>query len=204
MVAAIDLDVSTFIGGEVAKSRAAIDALDTPHYSQILAEIAEKVVETLRAGGKIMFCGNGGSAADSQHLAAELVGRQNYNRAAAAGLALTVDSSALTAIGNDYGYETVFSRQVEALGNRGDVLIGISTSGRSPNVVRAIEAAKAKGITTVSFTGNESRDMANADILLPVPAKETAKIQELHITCGHIVFALAERILFPDDYPGNR
>lgn len=204
MVAAINLDVSTFIDGEIAKSRAAIDALATPHYSQILAEIADKVVDSLRAGGKIMFCGNGGSAADSQHLAAELVGRQNYNRAAAAGLALTVDSSALTAIGNDYGYETVFSRQVEALGNAGDVLIGISTSGRSPNVVRAIDAAKAKGITTVSFTGNESRDMANADILLPVPAKETAKIQELHITCGHIVFALAERILFPDEYPGNR
>lgn len=203
MVAAMNLDVSTFISGEIAKSRAAIDALHTSHYLQTLAEIAGKVVDTLRAGGKIMFCGNGGSAADSQHLAAELVGRQNYNRAAAAGLALTVDSSALTAIGNDYGYESVFSRQVEALGSAGDVLIGISTSGRSPNVVRAIDAAKAKGITTVSFTGNESRDMANADILLPVPAKETAKIQELHITCGHIVFALAERILFPDEYPGN-
>ncbi len=203
MVTAMNLDVPAFIDGEIAKSRAAIDALDTPHYSQILSEIAGKVVDTLRAGGKIMFCGNGGSAADSQHLAAELVGRQNYNRAAAAGLALTVDSSALTAIGNDYGYETVFSRQIEGLGQAGDLLIGISTSGRSANVVRAIEAAKAKGITTVSFTGHECRDMGIADILLPVPAKETAKIQELHITCGHIVFALAERILFPDDYPGS-
>ena len=203
MVAAMNLDVPAFIDGEIAKSRAAIDALDTPHYSQILSEIAAKVVDTLRAGGKIMFCGNGGSAADSQHLAAELVGRQNYNRAAAAGLALTVDSSALTAIGNDYGYETVFSRQIEGLGHAGDLLIGISTSGRSANVVRAIEAAKAKGITTVSFTGHECRDMGIADILLPVPAKETAKIQELHITCGHIVFALAERILFPDEYPGR-
>jgi D-sedoheptulose 7-phosphate isomerase len=203
VVAALNLDVPAFIDGEIAKSRAAIDALDTPHYSQILSEIAAKVVDTLRAGGKIMFCGNGGSAADSQHLAAELVGRQNYNRAAAAGLALTVDSSALTAIGNDYGYETVFSRQIEGLGHAGDLLIGISTSGRSANVVRAIEAAKAKGITTVSFTGHECRDMGIADILLPVPAKETAKIQELHITCGHIVFALAERILFPDEYPGS-
>jgi D-sedoheptulose 7-phosphate isomerase len=199
----MNLDVPAFIDGEIAKSRAAIDALDTPYYSQILSEIAGKVVDTLRAGGKIMFCGNGGSAADSQHLAAELVGRQNYNRAAAAGLALTVDSSALTAIGNDYGYETVFSRQIEGLGHAGDLLIGISTSGRSANVVRAIEAAKAKGITTVSFTGHECRDMGIADILLPVPAKETAKIQELHITCGHIVFALAERILFPDEYPGS-
>jgi D-sedoheptulose 7-phosphate isomerase len=197
VVAAVNLDVSAFIDGEIAKSRAGLDALDSPHYAQILSDIAGKVVESIRAGGKIMFCGNGGSAADSQHLAAELVGRQNYNRAPAAGLALTVDTSALTAIGNDYGYETVFSRQVEALGNAGDVLIGISTSGRSPNVVRAIEAAKAKGVTTVSFTGVEPRDMAIADIRLCVPADETAKIQELHITCGHIVFALVERILFP-------
>jgi D-sedoheptulose 7-phosphate isomerase len=197
VVTAMSTDVPTFIDGEIAKSRAGLDALDTPHYSQILADIAYKVVESIRAGGKIMFCGNGGSAADSQHLAAELVGRQNYDRAPAAGLALTVDTSALTAIGNDYGYDVVFSRQVEALGNAGDVLIGISTSGRSANVVRAIEAAKAKGITTVSFTGDDSRDMGIADMSLPVPANETAKIQELHITCGHIIFALVERILFP-------
>lgn len=201
MVTTLNLDVPAFIEGEIAKSRAGLDELERPPYSQILTEIANTVVESIRAGGKVMFCGNGGSAADSQHLAAELVGRQNYNRAAAAGLALTVDTSALTAIGNDYGYETVFSRQVEALGNSGDVLIGISTSGRSPNVVRAIEAAKAKGVTTVAFTGRESRDMAIADIRLNVPAGETAKIQELHITCGHIVFALAERILFPLEAP---
>lgn len=193
----MNTDVPTFIDGEIAKSRAGLDALESPQYSQILADIAHKVVESIRAGGKIMFCGNGGSAADSQHLAAELVGRQNYNRAPAAGIALTVDSSAITAIGNDYGYDVIFSRQVEALGNAGDVLIGISTSGRSANVVRAIEAAKAKGITTVSFTGDDSRDMGIADMLLPVPANETAKIQELHITCGHIIFALVERILFP-------
>ena len=143
-----------------------------------------------------MFCGNGGSAADSQHLAAELVGRQNYNRAPAAGIALTVDTSALTAISNDYGYDSVFARQVEALGNAGDVPIGISTSGRSLSVVRAIEAAKAKGITTVSFTGQEPRDMGIAEMQLCAPASETAKIQELHITCGHIIFALVERILF--------
>jgi D-sedoheptulose 7-phosphate isomerase len=197
VVTTVNLDVSTFIDGEIAKSRAGLDALESPEYSRTLADIANRVVESIRAGGKIMFCGNGGSAADSQHLAAELVGRQNYNRAPAAGLALTVDTSALTAISNDYGYETVFSRQVEALGNAGDVLIGISTSGRSLNVVRAIEAAKAKAITTVSFTGHMSRDMGIADIQLCVPASETAKIQELHITCGHIIFALAERILFP-------
>ncbi|HEV7448282.1 MAG TPA: SIS domain-containing protein [Steroidobacteraceae bacterium] len=193
----MNTEVSTFIDAEIAKSRAALEALGNAQYTQILANIAHKIEETLRAGGKVMFCGNGGSAADSQHLAAELVGRQNYDRAAAAGLALTVDTSAITAIGNDYGYESVFSRQVEALGHAGDVLIGISTSGRSVNVVRALEAAKAKEITTVSFTGGEARDMAIAEYQLCVPASETAKIQELHITCGHIIFALVERSLFP-------
>jgi D-sedoheptulose 7-phosphate isomerase len=197
VVTAMNTDVPTFIYGEIAKSRAGLDALESPHYGQLMADISNKIVESLRAGGKVMFCGNGGSAADSQHLAAELVGRQNYNRAAAAGLALTVDTSALTAVGNDYGYESVFSRQVEALGNAGDVLIGISTSGRSMNVVRAIESAKTKGITTVAFTGHEPRDMGIAEMQLCVPASETAKIQELHITCGHIIFALVERILFP-------
>jgi D-sedoheptulose 7-phosphate isomerase len=197
VVTAINTSVSTFIDGEIAKSRVALDALASPHYTQILTDIAGEIVESLRAGGKVLFCGNGGSAADSQHLAAELVGRQNYDRAPAAGIALTVDTSALTALGNDYGFDTVFSRQVEALGRAGDVLIGISTSGRSVNVVRALEAAKTKGITTVSFTGSEPRDMSIAQHMLRVPASETAKIQELHMVCGHIIFALVERILFP-------
>lgn len=197
MVAAMNTDVSAFIDGEMAKTRASLDALQNPHYRKILADISRKIVESLRSGGKVMFCGNGGSAADSQHLAAELVGRQNYDRAPAAGLALTVDTSALTALGNDYGYESVFARQVEALGRVGDVLIGISTSGRSINVVRALEAAKARGITTVSFTGHSPGDMSIAQYQLNVPASETAKIQELHIICGHIIFALVELSLFP-------
>ena len=137
------------------------------------------------------------SAADSQHLAAELVGRQNYDRTPAAGLALTVDTSALTAVANDYRYDSVFAREVNALGNVGDVLIGISTTGRSMNVVRALEAAKAKGITTVSFTGDNPRHMSIAEYQLNVPATETAKMQELHIICGHVIFALVERSLFP-------
>jgi D-sedoheptulose 7-phosphate isomerase len=197
VVAAMNTDVSAFIDGEMAKTRASLDALQNPHYRKILADISRKIVESLFSGGKVMFCGNGGSAADSQHLAAELVGRQNYDRAPAAGLALTVDTSALTALGNDYGYESVFARQVEALGRVGDVLIGISTSGRSINVVRALEAAKARGITTVSFTGHSPRDMSIAEYQLNVPASETAKIQELHIICGHIIFALVELSLFP-------
>ncbi|MCV7443753.1 hypothetical protein AWB91_12665 [Mycobacterium paraense] len=186
-----------FIDGELTKTRVSLDALQHPQYQKTLMDISCQIIASLRSGGKVMFCGNGGSAADSQHLAAELVGRQNYDRAPAAGLALTVDTSALTALGNDYGYETVFARQVEALGREGDVLIGISTSGRSANVVRALEAAKAKGIVTVSFTGDRPRDMGIAEYQLNVPADETAKIQELHILCGHIIFALVERGLFP-------
>jgi D-sedoheptulose 7-phosphate isomerase len=198
VVTAVKESVAAFIDGEIAKSRAGIEALGTESYSTLLSDIAASVVGALRAGRKIMFCGNGGSAADAQHLAAELVGRQNYDRAPAAGMALTVDTSALTAIGNDYGYDQVFVRQVQALGQAGDVLIGISTSGRSASVVKALEAAKAKGVVTIAFTGLDPRDMAIADYRLNVPATETAKIQELHITCGHIIFALAERILFPD------
>jgi D-sedoheptulose 7-phosphate isomerase len=197
VVAAMNTEMLAFIDEEMAKSRASLDALQDLQYGIALADISRAIIESLRSGGKIMFCGNGGSAADSQHLAAELVGRQNYDRAPAAGLALTVDTSALTAIGNDYGYEFVFARQVEALGRAGDVLIGISTSGRSINVVRALEAAKARGIVTVSFTGNQPRDMSIAEYQLSVPASETAKIQELHIMCGHIIFALVERALFP-------
>jgi D-sedoheptulose 7-phosphate isomerase len=208
VVTAMNTAVLTFIDVEIAKSRAGLDALGNVQHAQVLATIAGKIEESLRAGGKVMFCGNGGSAADSQHLAAELVGRQNYDRSAAAGVALTVDTSALTAIGNDYGFESVFCRQVEAVGRAGDVLIGISTSGRSVNVVKALQAAKTKGITTVSFTGREARDMAIAEYQLRVPASETPKIQELHITCGHIIFALVERSLFPigkdsDSRPGE-
>ena len=118
MVAALSLDISAFIDGEIAKSRAGLDELESPQYSQTLTEIANKAVEAIRAGNKIMFCGNGGSAADSQHLAAELVGRQNYNRAPAAGIALTTDTSALTAIGNDYGYDNVFSGKSRHSGKR--------------------------------------------------------------------------------------
>jgi D-sedoheptulose 7-phosphate isomerase len=186
-----------FAQAEITKLRTALTRLEEPNYVALLESIAEAVASSLRSGNKIMFCGNGGSAADSQHLAAELVGRQNYNRAPAAGLALTVDTSALTAIGNDYGFENVFSRQVEALGNRGDVLFGISTSGCSPNVVNALKVARTAGIHTIAFTGDNPNEMIGADLVLAVPAPGTAQIQELHLTCGHIVLALVEQMLFP-------
>ena len=165
-----------FARSEVAKLQEGLEQLGRQGPLDDMVAAAAAVVGCLRAGGKVMFCGNGGSAADAQHMAAELVGRQNYDRAPAAGLALSVDTSVLTALSNDYGYDGVFARQVQALGRPGDVLVGMSTSGRSRNVVAALEAAKAAGIPTVAFTGRDPRDMAIADYVLAMPADETAKI----------------------------
>jgi D-sedoheptulose 7-phosphate isomerase len=185
-----------FAAGEIAKLRRGLDSLLSAEYLQRIAAVTDEVVRALRSGRRVFFCGNGGSAADAQHLAAELVGRQNFDRAPAAGIALTVDSSVLTCVGNDFGWEQVFARQVMALGQPGDVLFGISTSGRSANVVAALAAAREAGLATVAFTGREPREMAAADHVLAMPADETAKIQELLLVTGHIIFALVERIMF--------
>ncbi len=147
----------------------------------------------LKAGGKLLFFGNGGSAADAQHLATEFTVRYRQDRPALAALALTTDTSALTAAGNDLGFEHIFSRQVEALGRRGDVAIGITTSGRSPNVIRALEVARAMGIATVALTGGSGGDTARvADVVLLVPSDTTARIQEMHITLGQMLCAALE------------
>lgn len=162
-----------------------------------ILEIVEACVKALKAGKKVMFCGNGGSAADSQHLAAELVGRYKMERRALNSIALTVDTSILTAIGNDYGYDDVFRRQVEGLGQEGDVLIGLSTSGNSRNVLLAFEQAKAMGITTVAFTGFKGGKMKEvADICLNVTAEVTNHIQELHIMSGHFICELVEKAMY--------
>lgn len=154
----------------------------------LLEVIAQAMAATLRFGGKILWCGNGGSAADCQHLAAEIVGRFRRERKGLASLALTTDTSILTAVANDYGYEMVFSRQVEALANAGDLLVGISTSGNSKNVVNAMEAARAKGVTTVAFTGSGGGRLATlADHLFAVESCDTARIQEAHILAGHML-----------------
>ena len=161
------------------------------------AAAAEAMVTALRGGGRILACGNGGSAADAQHFAAELVGRFERERAAMAAIALTTDTSILTAIANDYDYSRVFARQVEALGRPGDVLLGISTSGGSASVVAAFEAAKAAGVTTVALTGRDGgRVGAAADIHVNVPAASTARVQEVHRTLLHAVCALIERELY--------
>lgn len=159
-----------------------------------LIAAAEAATEAVRNGNKIVFCGNGGSAADAQHLAAELVGRLVRDRRALPALALTTDSSALTAIGNDFGFDEVFARQVEGLGRSGDVLVAISTSGNSPNVIRAVEVAKPMGIYTVGFLGrNGGRLAPMVDLPIVVPAEETARIQEAHIFLGHVLCALIEQ-----------
>lgn len=153
--------------------------------------------DSLQAGGKVLFCGNGGSAADSQHLAAELVGKLMFDRPGLPAIALTTDTSALTAIGNDYGFDRVFARQVEALGRRGDVLVGISTSGNSPNVLAALQTGRDRGLVTVGLTGSGGGAFPPlCDHLVVVPAEETQKIQEGHILIGHVICALVESALY--------
>jgi D-sedoheptulose 7-phosphate isomerase len=165
--------------------------------SAAIARAGALIAEALRAGGKLLLCGNGGSAADAQHIAAELTGRFQLNRPALAAIALTTDTSALTAIANDFGYDVIFSRQVEALGRKGDVLLAISTSGNSPNVVLAADKARAQGMAVIGMTGPSGGKLADrADINLASPGRTTDRIQELHITVGHILCALVESALF--------
>lgn len=162
-----------------------------------IEDIAAAWIASLAQGNKIMFCGNGGSAADSQHLSAELVGRYKMNRPALSALSLTVDTSALTAIANDFGYEQVFSRQVEGIGKAGDCLVGISTSGNSQNIVNAFLKAKEMGIKTIAFTGEGGGKMKEiADLCLNVPSSVTNNIQEMHIACGHILCDMVEKHFF--------
>jgi D-sedoheptulose 7-phosphate isomerase len=171
-------------------------AADGVLVAAILA-IADRIVRALRDGGKVLLAGNGGSAADAQHIAAELVGRFGFDRAPLAALALTTDTSALTAIGNDYGFERVFERQVRGLGRPGDVFIGISTSGRSANILAALRAARECGLSTVGFTGVNGAGMAPlCDLMLVAPTDETALIQQIHMTAAHAICGLVERDLF--------
>jgi D-sedoheptulose 7-phosphate isomerase len=163
-----------------------------------VARAADACVAALRKGNKVLFAGNGGSAADAQHLAGELVSRFAYDRPGLPSFALTTDTSVLTAIGNDYGYEKLFARQIEAVGAAGDVFFGISTSGRSPNVLNALHAARAKGIVTVGMTGRAGNAMAElCDHLLRVPSESTPRIQEGHIAMGHAICQIIEAQVFP-------
>ena len=187
-----------FITGEIDRT---VDILARLRADEALLGAIETAASAcagaVRDGGKILFAGNGGSAADAQHLAAELVGRLGFERPGIAAIALTTDSSALTAIGNDYGNSEIFARQLAALGAEGDVFVAISTSGRSGNVIRALEEARARALVTIGLTGESGGDMAAmCDHLIRVPSPDTQKIQEAHIVVGHILCGLVERALY--------
>jgi D-sedoheptulose 7-phosphate isomerase len=171
--------------------------------SDILAcieHLTDAVINCYKNKGKVLFCGNGGSAADAQHLAAELSGRYYYDRPPLSSEALHVNTSYLTAVANDYSYEQIYSRMIKAIGEPGDVLIGLSTSGNSENVVRALEVAQEKGMTTISFTGEGGGKMkALSQIHLEIPSKDTPRIQECHMLVGHTMCEIVERALFPND-----
>lgn len=161
-----------------------------------IEDMAHLIITAYKAGGKVILFGNGGSAADAQHIAGELVGQFAFKRQALPAIALTTNTSILTAVANDYGYEVVFSRQIEALVQEKDVVIGISTSGNSPNVIEAIKVAKIKGARTIGLTGGSGGKLAEvADLVLTVPSASTPRIQEAHITIGHIICEIVEKEL---------
>jgi len=183
----------------LVRSRDVIQAaIDDPAFADAISDIVEVTATALDKGHKLLLAGNGGSAADAQHLAGEMLSRLYYDRAPAAAIALTTDTSVLTAIGNDYGYERLFERQILGLGCAGDVFVAISTSGRSANILRAIDAAKTKKIITVGLTGRTGGEMSSrCDICLHAPSDSTPLIQQIHITAGHIICGLVEERLFP-------
>jgi D-sedoheptulose 7-phosphate isomerase len=183
------------IQASVAVKQAMLTDLD---FQEKITTAAEALVRTFRQGGKVLFCGNGGSAADAQHIAAELSGRFYTDRPPLYAEALSVNSSYVTAVANDYGYEQVFSRMVEAAGRPGDVLVGISTSGNSGNVLKAIAQARQQGMYIIGMTGASGGAMAAlCDVLLNAPSADTPRIQEAHILLGHIICQIVEKAVFP-------
>lgn len=191
-------DMQDYITRQLDEAQRIVTALQADSALQAtIARSAQACITSLKAGGKVLFAGNGGSAADAQHMAGEFVSRFAFDRPGLAAVALTVDTSILTAIGNDYGYEKLFSRQVQALGRPGDVLVAYSTSGRSPNIVRALETAREQGLVTIGFTGNRGGPMRElCDLTVEIPSADTPKIQEGHLIVGHILCGLVERALF--------
>lgn len=183
-----------FIRGSLAESARVKGELGKGEGLALIAKAAEIVREALTNGKKILLCGNGGSAADCQHLASELIGRFGREGRGLPAIALTADTSVLTSLANDAGYENVFSHQIEAMGRSGDVLVAISTSGRSANILRAAEMAKALGMKVIGLTGQDGDSLIDlADLGIRVPSEDTSRIQESHITIGHIVCQLADR-----------
>ena len=189
-----------------AQIQASIDAkqliLQDAALLDLIVEAADTIIRAYRNGKKTMFAGNGGSAADAQHLAGELVARFYFYRPGIPSIALTTDSSVITAIGNDYGFEKLFSRQVQAMGTEGDIFIGLSTSGNSPNILSALDTCKEKGIFSIGLTGSTGGKMAEkCDMCIKVPSDDTPRIQESHILIGHILCCAIEQELFSDISP---
>lgn len=188
-----------YITAEIARAAALVSALaGDEDLQRALAAAARACATSLQAGGKVLLAGNGGSAAEAQHFAAELVSRFAFDREPLPAQALSTDTSILTAIGNDYGFEHLFSRQLRAHGRKGDVFVGLTTSGTSANVLRAFEEARARGLVSVGFTGNRGGPMRElCDHLIEVPSADTPRVQEGHLVLGHILCGLIERALFP-------
>lgn len=188
-----------FVVGYLRQSREALEAYARdPAQVAVLDGMATVLTACFRSGGKLLIVGNGGSAGDAQHIAGEFTGRMLYDRAPLPAVALHADTSALTAIGNDYGFVHVFERQVQALGRPGDVLLALSTSGNSPNVLRAMDAARGLGLHVHAFTGADARGMAlRADLLMQVPSGLTPVIQQVYMVAGHLLCSLVERAMFP-------
>ena len=185
------------VKAQVAQSARVKEALLANEKSlETIAQVAQLLIKTYKAGGKSLWAGNGGSAADAQHMAAELVNKFRLNRSGLPAMALTVDTSILTAIGNDYGYDQVFVRQIEACGCPGDVFVGISTSGSSANLVEALKACKAKGLVTVALVGGKACAMDAYDYVIHVPSEDTPRIQECQTLIGHILCDAVEQSLF--------
>ncbi len=188
------------VAAHLRRSREVLErAAAEPEFATAVLAIAQAVEKSLRAGGKVMLAGNGGSAADAQHIAGEFLSRLRFDRHPLPAIALTTDSSVLTAVGNDYGYEQVFERQLRGLGRRGDVFIAISTSGRSPNVLAALAAARELGIVTVGFTGTAPGAAAMLPLcalVLAAPSDDTPLIQQVHITAAHAICEIVERNMF--------
>ena len=195
----MDSDSAQYVANYLAASVAALGAFAADTAAQeALTRMAEVTVVAMRNGKKLLIAGNGGSAADAQHIAGEFISRLMFDHAPLPAIALTTDTSALTATANDYGFDYVFERQVLGLGQSGDVFLGISTSGNSPNVLRALQAARGRGLTTLGFAGAGGGKMAGlCDLLLMAPSKWTPVIQQVHITAAHIYCALIERAMFP-------
>jgi len=189
---------AAFLDDFLEKSASAMSRFaQEPSFAERMVEIADAITMSLASGGKLMVAGNGGSAADAQHISGEFTARLMYDRRPLAAVALTTDSSGMTAISNDYGYEHVFSRQILALGRPGDVFLGITTSGRSPNIRRAFAAARAVGLVTIALLGEGEGGLDDCDLVLRAPSGWTPIVQQIHITAAHIICGLVERHLCP-------